>query len=185
MIFIRRAETADAAAIAHVHVESWRSSYAGIVPDSYLQGLSEWERAERWREILSRNDEAFVAERDGHVIGFAVGGPSRDHVEGCDAELFAIYLLHDAQRARVGTALLHELARSLTTCGFSNMDVWVLDANPAKHFYEKTGAHSAGASKQMEIGGVMLTERAYVWPDLKALATLEAPTATASATRFE
>ena len=169
----------DAAGIAHVHVESWRSTYTGIVPQNYLDHLHQWERAELWLDTLSRTDEVFVAERDGCVVGFAIGGPSRDRVEGCDAELYAIYLLAEVQRARIGADLLHELARSLHESGFARMDAWVLDANPAKRFYERMGAHAA-AAKQIEIGGVTLLERAYVWPDLSLLAALPAPAETAS-----
>ena len=173
MILIRRAEAGDARAIAHVHVESWRSTYRGIVPQNYLDNLSEWERAERWGEMLQRDDEVFVAERDGQVAGFAMGGPSRDGVEGCDAELYAIYLLKDAQRAHLGADLLRELARSLSESGFKSMDVWVLAENPSKAFYERMGAHSAG-TKEIEIGGAVLVEQAYVWPDLTALAVAAA-----------
>jgi len=40
MALIRRARADDAAGIAQVHVASWRSTYPGMVPDSYLLGLS-------------------------------------------------------------------------------------------------------------------------------------------------
>jgi hypothetical protein len=36
---VRRAVSGDAASIARVHVESWRSTYAGIVPEAYLRSL--------------------------------------------------------------------------------------------------------------------------------------------------
>lgn len=175
MILIRRATAGDARGIAHVHVESWRSTYAGIVPQSYLDHLDEWQYAERWQEMLNRDDEVFVAERDGHVVGFAMGGISRTSVQGCDAELFAIYLLKEAQKARIGTDLVRELARSLSASGFKSMDVWVLEANPSKYFYERMGAVYA-AAKEIEIGGALLTEHAYVWPDLKLLGAVETAT---------
>jgi HAD superfamily hydrolase (TIGR01509 family) len=37
---VREATPADAGAIARVHIESWRSTYRGIVPDEYLESLS-------------------------------------------------------------------------------------------------------------------------------------------------
>ena len=36
MLTIRPAEIDDAAAIARVHVDTWRSTYAGIIPQHYL-----------------------------------------------------------------------------------------------------------------------------------------------------
>jgi ribosomal protein S18 acetylase RimI-like enzyme len=171
MIVIRKATPNDALGIAHVHVESWRTTYAGIVPDAYLNGLDEWKRAQQWREMLIRNDEVLIAERDGEVVGFITGGPSRDNVEDCDAELYAIYLLKEAQRSGIGIDLLRELARSLTQLGFMSMDVWVLETNSAKGFYARMGAHYA-TSKKIEIGGAKLMEEAFVWPDLRTVASL-------------
>lgn len=170
MVLIRKAEPADAAGIAHVQVQSWRTTYAGIVPETFLSTMRENEQTARWKLLLEGN-EVFVAERDGHIVGFAMGGASRDRVENSDAELYAIYLLEHAQRARIGTDLLRETARALVECAFTSMDVWVLTANPAKLFYQRRGAHYA-ATKEIEIGGVMLVEEGFVWPDLKALASL-------------
>jgi hypothetical protein len=38
-IAIRRARPADAPAIARVRIDSWRSTYRGIMPDAYLDGM--------------------------------------------------------------------------------------------------------------------------------------------------
>jgi ribosomal protein S18 acetylase RimI-like enzyme len=168
MILIRRAEPNDAAGIAHVHVQTWRSTYRGIVPDSYLDGLDEAERCEFWRDLLEGDFDIFVAERNGEIIGFVMGGRSRDHTQHCDGELYAVYLMKDEQRARIGRDLVRELAHALRRRGFRKMEVWVLAKNPAKAFYTKMGAHFA-RSKQIEIGGVMLMEHAYVWEDLEVL----------------
>jgi hypothetical protein len=40
MITLRPATVADAAAISHIHVESWRTTYRGVVPDAFLDALS-------------------------------------------------------------------------------------------------------------------------------------------------
>ena len=168
MFSIRLATLDDAPGIAHVHVESWRTTYAGIVPDEYLAALKEADRATTWREQLSNSLEVSVADLDGEVIGFITGGPIREPIHSYDAELYAIYLLQSAQGQRIGPALLHELATSLLNKGFRSMAVWVLEQNPAKHFYIHTGAELL-ASKDIEIGGATLTEVAYGWPDLELL----------------
>ncbi|MGA8089034.1 MAG: GNAT family N-acetyltransferase [Terracidiphilus sp.] len=168
---IRAAGIADAGAIAHVHVESWRTTYAGIVPDAYLAGLDEILRARLWREWLESQALVFVAEWDGRVVGFAHGGENREPLEQCDAELYAIYLLKDAQKRGIGEALLRMMASALLERNFRSMAVWVLEQNRSRGFYEKTGAHMA-MSKVIEIGGAKLMEVAYAWGDLKALAKL-------------
>jgi GNAT superfamily N-acetyltransferase len=169
MVSIRRASGQDAGAIAHVHVQSWRTTYAGIVPEEYLAGLKESERTPLWQDWLSRDTPVFVAEKDGEVVGFASGGKLREPLEDYDAELFAIYLLERAQRQGIGTALLRCVAEWLRTQGFKSMAVWVLADNLSVGFYEESGAQRI-SSKEIEIGGVVLAELALGWPQLVTIA---------------
>jgi GNAT superfamily N-acetyltransferase len=166
---IRVATVQDAEAIAHVHVQSWRTAYAGVVPDDYLAGLNEADRALLWQEWLTRDVRVFVAEVDGEVVGFVSGGRIREALEGYDAELFAIYLLDRAQRRGLGGAMLRRLAEVLGGEGFKGMIVWVLERNPAIQFYVGLGALRVGA-KEIEIGGVLLQEVAFAWPELARIA---------------
>jgi GNAT superfamily N-acetyltransferase len=170
MVLVRAAKKQDASAIARVHVQSWLTTYAGIVPDDYLAALNEAERVTLWRDWLTRDIDVYVAELDGEVVGFVSGGPIREPLLEYDAELFAIYLLDQAQGRGIGTALLRKLADSLRAKGFKGMTVWVLEQNPAKHFYEKSGATIVN-DKKIEIGGVLLQEVAFAWPDLAKIAS--------------
>jgi L-amino acid N-acyltransferase YncA len=172
MVSIRRATERDAVAISHVHVNSWRTTYAGIVPQQYLATLNETERVPLWQEWLTRDIQVYIAELDGKVVGFISGGPIREPLHSYDAELFAIYLLQHAQQQGIGTALLRELATSLMSKGFTSMTVWVLERNPSKHFYVKSGAQLI-TSKEIEIGGAMLSEVVYGWPALEAIGSLK------------
>ncbi|GAF11533.1 GCN5-related N-acetyltransferase [Bacillus sp. JCM 19046] len=72
-MIIREATVDDAQAIAHVHVDSWKTTYAGIVPASFLQKLSHEKRADMWKTIIpSENGYVTVAESlDRKIIGFA------------------------------------------------------------------------------------------------------------------
>ncbi|HWY20426.1 MAG TPA: GNAT family N-acetyltransferase [Candidatus Acidoferrum sp.] len=168
MISIRAATEHDAVAISHVHVQSWRTTYAGIVPEEYLATLNEAERVLLWREWLTRDIQVYVADLDGEIVGFISGGAIREPVQTYDAELYAIYLLEQAQRQGIGTALLKELAESLLSKGFTSMIVWVLETNPWRNFYVKSSAQIV-TTKDIEIGGVMLLEVSYGWPELQAL----------------
>jgi GNAT superfamily N-acetyltransferase len=168
MVSVRVATEQDADAIAHVHVQSWRTTYTGIVPKAYLDSLNEAERVPLWREWLTRDIQVFVADLDGEIVGFISGGAVREPLQDCDAELFAIYLLERAQGRGIGTALLEALAESLKAKGFRSMAVWVLESNTSSHFYERSGALPI-SSKEVEIGGAMLPVLAYGWPDLAAI----------------
>lgn len=102
-MIIREARCDDAAGIARIHVESWRTTYRGIVPDDVLERLSEERRVAYWSDVLCReprSDVVYVAEDErGAIAGFAAGGPERDGTHGYDGELYAIYLLEAASGA--------------------------------------------------------------------------------------
>lgn len=177
MPLVRLATPQDAQAIAHVHVQSWRTTYAGILPAQYLASLDEAQRAAQWQGWLTTGTPSFVAELDGVVVGFVSGGLIREPLLDYDAELFAVYLLAGAQRRGLGTALVSELARALLAQGFQKMAVWVLAANPATHFYTARGATQLGTpdgnEKVVGIAGVPLRQVALGWPDLATLAERE------------
>jgi L-amino acid N-acyltransferase YncA len=170
MRLIRAATEEDAGLISHVHVESWRSTYKGIVPDQYLAELDEAAGAVRWREAIASDVRIFVAVEDDEVVGFAAAGAIREPLDGYDAELGAIYLLERVQRRGIGDALLRAIAGSLGAGGFKSMVVWVLESNASSHFYERLGGVRI-ASKEIEIGGLSLPAVAYGWTDLLTIGT--------------
>lgn len=169
---IREAVLADAAAIARVHVDSWRTTYRGIVPDGYLASLSYEQRERVWQGNLSaaRAEEfVYVAEKDGGpVVGFASGGPQNSGDAEYAGELYAIYLLASYQGQGIGRQLVRAIARQLLQADLPSMLVWVLVSNPSRSFYEALGGKEL-YEKPITIGGASLVEVAYGWPDLSIL----------------
>ena len=166
---IRKARIEDAAAIAHVHVESWKTTYAGIVSDAFLNSLNKEERAERWQEqMLADKISILVAEDETGIFGFVAGGELREKLDDYDAELYAIYLLHERQKQGGGRTLGLALASALQIKGFTSMLAWVLEQNPSVSFYKRLGAVQV-ARKVINIGGDDLQELAFGWPSLDRL----------------
>jgi ribosomal protein S18 acetylase RimI-like enzyme len=168
---IRRATVEDAEAIAFVHVESWRTTYVGIVPDAFIASLSVEVRTERWKEqFAAGHSHIFVAEDPSGIFGFASGGQLRaakdgSTIAGYDGELYAIYLLREHQRRGAGRRLVQALVDALRTSGFKSMVVWALQENAAVSFYQRLGGIQV-AETHIEIGGVQLLELAFAWPAL-------------------
>ena len=78
MIVIRPAEIQDAPKIARVHIESWKTTYRGIVPDAFLESLDPATRAKQFAEELNAaapDRFLYVAENErGELVGFVSGG---------------------------------------------------------------------------------------------------------------
>lgn len=168
---IRPATIADAAGIARVQVDAWRTTYRGIIPDHVLDGLDYGQREARWTQILGQPAPwCYVAEApSGRTVGFAACGPERDGDPEYRGELWAIYLLQEVQGQGLGRRLVRTAAGRLLQAGFTTMLVWVLAANPARHFYARLGGAPV-RTKPYEIGGVTLEEIGYGWTDLSGLA---------------
>ena len=113
---IREAVLDDIPGIARVHVDTWRTTYPGIIPAAYLAQLS-YERSEaRWHDHLAAMDSrrfVYVAEEAGRIIGQTSGGPEQDGLSGYDGELYGLYVLAEYQRHGVGRALLQTVAQRL------------------------------------------------------------------------
>lgn len=169
---IREADAADAPAIARVHVESWRTTYRGIVPDDYLANLSVERRARFWAETLGRRDApefAYVAtDETGAVIGFAAGGPEREGDPVYTGEVYAIYLLAEARGRGIGSRLMRTVAERLAEVGREAMLVWVAAENPFRRFYGALGGLPV-RERQITVGGASLAEVAYGWRDTRPL----------------
>lgn len=163
---ITPAGPADAVDLARVHVQAWRETYPGILPDAYLARLSPMIHARRWRARLRRLDEVTLTaeDRDG-LVGYASGEPSRSGAPG-EAEITTLYLLNAAQGRGLGRALLVATARVLRARGARSLVVWVLrDNDPARAFYEVLGGRLDGERTE-RVGGAAIPAVAYRWPDL-------------------
>lgn len=165
---IREATVADCAAVARVHVRSWRESFAGIVPQSFLDKMSVERRAEAFAGRFK--DDAyrmFVAEVAGRgVVGFADFGEPREVIDGYDGELYAIYLLPEFQRRGIGRRLFARGVRFLVGRGKGSVYLLALAVSPYRSFYEKMGGRVVGR-KQVEIEGVTFDEFVYGFDDLR------------------
>lgn len=173
---IRRAKVADAAAIARIHVETWRAAYAGVVPDDYLVRMTEAGQTLTWRKTLARRqgrEAVLVAEAPSpggaapqQVVGFGSCGPERGSHLGYDGEVYTLYVAQDWQGHGIGRKLLIGLFRHLYDRGMYSAVIWVLAENPARFFYEHLGGHRV-AEREQAFAGEMLAETAYAWTDLE------------------
>ena len=161
---IRSATISDAPSIARVHVSSWLSTYRGLLPDDFLESLSEANYTERWTRVITEGTSKVVVAEDGaDLVGFASGGRERAGERTYEGELYAIYVLEAAQRRGFGRELVRAMVDGLRELGLGNMIIWVLrDNRPARDFYERLGGLYVRA-QPITIGSATLEEVSYGW----------------------
>ncbi|ANA82932.1 N-acetyltransferase [Paenibacillus glucanolyticus] len=166
---IRYANEHDAEGIAKVHVDSWKTTYKGIVDDRFLQALSAADRVEGWRWKLANMPEdeqlLVVADEDGKVYGFMSYGTEREQKMPHEGELYAVYLLEEIQGQGYGNQLFARLKEYMNMKGYTSLLVWVLEGNSAEHFYRHKGGQEQ-KRKEIVIGGKTHTEIALLWDSI-------------------
>ena len=166
MIRVRLAKRADGAAIGRVHVETWRDTYAGVLPDWMLVRMTAEAEGRKWINAIGGRDIVLVAETDaGEIVGFGNCGPARPFGLPFTGEVYTLYVLPDFQGAGLGGRLLRALFGKLTGAGHRSAVIWVLEANPSRFFYEAMGGRRV-AERAERLWGVTLPQAAYGWNEL-------------------
>jgi ribosomal protein S18 acetylase RimI-like enzyme len=165
-ITIRPARPADARGIARIDVETWRTTYAGVLPAPYLVGLSVRRREAGWRSVILREprDMRVAVDALGTVLGFGSCGPNRGD-RNFSGEIFTLYVAPDWQNQGIGRRLLIGLFRRLVASGRSSAILWVVRDNPSRFFYERLGGQQV-SHKALAVGGAAIELTGYGWRDL-------------------
>lgn len=177
-ILIRHALPTDARQIAEAHVASWRTTYAGAVPADYLAQLSVDAGERQWSERIARTVDPtsracilVAVSPSGDILGFVSVGPRLEGPAGFAGEIYAFYLIEQAQCQGIGRRLLRDGVVYLLSVGMTSMSLWVLAVNPSRGFYERMGGRLIETTVEM-IGGAALEKCGYGWSDITALCDL-------------
>ena len=171
-MIIREAKPVDASSISRVVVDTWRTTYVGIVPQDYLDSMSYERFGSVWQDRISNTNKIwsgwfiYVAHDDyDNVVGFAGGGPKQNSDLPFSGELGFIYLLKSYQRRGTGRRLAATVALRLKEQGHKSMLVWVFTANPYRAFYEALGGKPV-SERFVDAYRGHLAETAYGWENL-------------------
>ncbi len=143
---LRPATVDDAPALGALHMACWREAYAGHLSAEFLARATPQSSAERWVQTITRvaeegRDGPIIAEVDGTLLGFAMGGPARIENAPRDTQLYALYARASTHGSGLGQRLLD------AAIGGRPAFLGVLDRNPrATAFYERNGFRFDGTT---------------------------------------
>lgn len=173
MMTFRDATASDAEAIAHLHAESWRSAYRGILSSDFLENRVHQERREAWKARFSEAERrpvfVLLAENAAQLAGFACVFPDEDPLWG--SYLDNLHVAPGLTGHGIGRDLLSEVARRLRQEGFTGgLYLWIIEQNyRARRFYEELGGAIVGSQiHTMADGREVLALRCH-WFDPQAL----------------
>jgi ribosomal protein S18 acetylase RimI-like enzyme len=158
--------------VAALHLQSWRHTYRGILPDDFLDGEILPRRLRAWRTHMGQNraDRLLaLAELASQLVGFICVHGDADRDWGSRIE--SLHVAVAFKRRGAGRALMRHAALWLQArYPRRGVYLWVVARNaPARRFYEHLGAESVGASERRDASGGSAANCRYVWRDPAAL----------------
>jgi GNAT superfamily N-acetyltransferase len=181
MAIIGHATVRSAPGIARVYVDTWRSAYAGVLPDRVLLGMSVERQANEWAWVIRNRADSqsvMVAAEVGHgVVGMASLGQGRTSDlppagrfapgAGTVGEIYTLYVLPEFQERGIGRQLLAAAFSALLSRGIERAYLWTIRDHQARFFYERMGGTTIAERKQ-KLWGTDVPQLAFGWADLKA-----------------
>lgn len=161
---LRRADPADALAVARIHVRAWQVGYRKLMPGDYLDQLRPEHRVKRYdfASLDPLKPTTIVAIERGIVRGFATTAPAKDANLLDFGELCALHVDPDHWGRGIGVALISAARSRLFDLGFRNAILWVLEGNVrAERFYRMDHWLPDGASRTDEVWGIKVNEVRY------------------------
>ena len=150
--FVRELREADAAALARLHVASWRQTYADQLPAEFFTPRFLELRQAMWTRIcrdrpsgvkvavaVAADGAVESAAAEGRIIGFAASGDSPDESSPRPTELNMLYVERASHGNGAGQALLDTVLPQRAAF------LWVARDNPrAQAFYRRNGFQADG-----------------------------------------
>ena len=154
--------------IADIYVNSWKTTYAGLLSQAFLDRLDHAYGLEHWTGYQNETQHILVSlAEDETVAGFAAFKPD-EHLEGC-IYLDSLHVRADRQGQGIGTALIKAAAALAQAAGYVSMSISIVRGNDrAGDLYRKLGArhvryftdHFAEAESRSE---------ELLWDDIRVL----------------
>lgn len=128
-------------AIAKIYTENWKTTYQGILPDSFLKSITYEHSKEKWLSYIHTDKQgAFVAvDENDMIIGFAAYKPY-DDLKKC-LLLDSLHILQSVQGGGIGKQLIFTIGKYAYNNGYEKMSICIVKGNDrAERIYTYLGA---------------------------------------------
>jgi GNAT superfamily N-acetyltransferase len=168
------ATAADAAAIALLHAQSWRSAYRGLLTDEYLDDHVLADRTVFWNRRFNapqpeRRLVLKALDDESNLLGFVC--VLLDEEPAWGARLDNLHASPQLKGTGIGYALF-QAAREWTAQRMPDapLHLWCVERNlVARRFYDRQGGQVVENATRHIAQGLCLPELRYLWPALRCV----------------
>ncbi|GAA1393268.1 GNAT family N-acetyltransferase [Pseudonocardia kongjuensis] len=158
---VRPATDDDVDAIVGIQDRTWRTAYAGLLPEEAFASLTSDAARGHWTDAVHAGDDfhLLVAQEGGEIVGFAAAAryPGADGLS--IAEISTLLVEPRWGRRGHGGRLLATAAAALRAAGEETGRAWVPETDPASRgFYARAGWQPDGAVRTLDTGSGTLRE---------------------------
>ncbi|MEV1291704.1 GNAT family N-acetyltransferase [Pseudonocardia sp. NPDC049635] len=158
---VRPATDDDVDAIVSIQDRTWRTAYAGLLPEEAFASLTSDAARSHWTDAVHAGDDfhLLVAQEGAEIVGFAAAAryPGADGLS--IAEVSALLVEPRWGRRGHGGRLLAAAAAALRAAGERTGRAWVPEADPASRgFYARAGWEPDGAVRTLDTGAGTIRE---------------------------
>jgi len=143
---IRKATLKDAKDIKSAHYHAYQVNYRGYAPDDFLDSLVFDDIAIQRMADHMKENEYYVAEKEGHVIGFA----NLRYPEEGVVEIGGLYVHPDFQKLGAGSSLIKKVCQMKKAKGYKKLILWTIKNGPSIGFYMKQGLRPSNVPEKKE-----------------------------------
>ena len=162
-IDLRPARVSDAAAIAAVHDDAWRTAYRGLIPGRDLERIINRRGPTWWDSTLRRGSRVTILTFAGTVAGYGSYGRNRAAAIGVGGEIYELYVKPEYQGLGFGRKLFSACREALDERRLTGLAVWALVANEqACAFYRSLGGVAVARGTET-FGQRSLEKLAWAW----------------------
>lgn len=161
MINIRLAHITDADSITRINIDTWRSNYAGIVPDEHLDSLLYNIEAYQ-RTINNPNNIVYVAEYNSVVVGYICSGIDTAPDAVASSKLRMAYVKKKYQNQGIGKKLFLKITEHLYKSGYNTLSANTFSAANSNFFYSALGGKICKKTVE-SIGGTDIDTTTYLF----------------------
>jgi GNAT superfamily N-acetyltransferase len=167
-VSVRPATPEDAAELARIQVDTWRTAYPDVVPAGVLEALSVEVATPSWAAAIgaapSAKHHVLVALEQQWRVGFAAAGPAED-LEPADpepeatAQLAVILVEPRWGRRGHGSSLLAAVADTSRADGMTRLIAWIPEGDTVtREFLVSAGWAPDGLVRALDTGDGELRE---------------------------
>ena len=131
----------DIQAIAKIYTDNWKTTYQGLLSESFLESMTYEHSKEKWLSYVHTDKQgafAAVDEQD-RIIGFAAYKPYND-LKKC-LLLDSLHILQSVQGGGIGKKLIFTIGKYAHHNGYEKMSICIVKGNDrAEEIYTYLGA---------------------------------------------